>query len=321
MQNWLKRSLLVLGVFAACWIAAVWYWRSTTRMPDTGDLALAMLVMPLTLVSAMWLANKSFSTAPVARAGQSAAEAAPAAAGQAGPATAAAADAPQAPWKALAVAGAALRMPHGDSPAELAAAIAEGQARLDLDPELTDLQGYPLLAGRVADVDLAPLEAWLAGQPAAGRTPPAHHLRAMALAGDVASRLAARANGAGEPAVLRVLPLAPRDWPAESHVLAARWLAHCCANAGWPAERLDCRTAPEGAQPSLPAILRGLAAQDGKAAAPAFAMLVAFESSIDQDVVESLAVNRKLYDARNPNGRMPAEGAAADCHGGRGGRL
>lgn len=302
MQNWLKRSLLVLGVFGVCWIGAVWYWRSTTRMPDTGDLALAMLVMPLVLLSTLWLANKSFNAAPavptpVARA-EDASEQAPAA----GAAKAAA------PWLPLAVAAAAVRMPHGDSQAELAAAIAEGQARLDLDPDLTDLQGFPLMAGRVASVDLEPLAEWLSTSHAGARAPAAHHQRAMALGGEVAAQLAAEAGSGSDDDVMQLVPLLPQDWPAATQQLALLWLQHSASAAGWPLDRMTVRQPLAGASPL--AALRELSAQSATASAPAASILVAFDSSIDADAVEHLAVNGKLYGPRNQNGRMPAEGAA-----------
>jgi len=310
MQNWLKRSLLVIGVFGICWIGAVWYWRSTTRMPDTGDLALAMLVMPLTIVTGFWLAKKTFAGAPVTPEMPARREVQPAAD------AVSAADAPaaEAPWLPLAVAASALRMPHGDSPAELAAAFAEGQARLDLDSELTDSQGFPLLAGRVQDVDLAPLEHWLASQQPAPRALTAQQLRAVSLAGDVAASLAAHATAAGSDGVLQMLPLLPYDWPAATQELAHRWLAHRAAGAGWPHERLSMPrpgAAASGAMPGSPlSALRALSAQSGSSAAPAFCLLLACDSCIDPDAVEHLAVNGKLYGPRNPNGRMPAEGAA-----------
>ncbi|WP_431479157.1 hypothetical protein [Massilia eburnea] len=158
----MKRSLMVVGVFGLCWIAAVWYWRTTTRMPDTSDLALAMLVMPLTLIVGIVVARKTFDAPAAVPSGAGGAQA-PAAAVQDGQGAQGVANTPDAaaPWTQFAVAATALRMAHGDSPAELAAAIAEGEARLDLDPELTDLQGFPLLAGRVADIALEPLEEWL----------------------------------------------------------------------------------------------------------------------------------------------------------------
>lgn len=320
MQNWLKRSLLVIGVFGLCWIGAVWYWRSTTRMPDTGDLALAMLVIPLTLVSGYWLAKKTFggsgadapASTPSAPSAPStgAPEAHAHLAGQdAADGGAAAVQAHAAPWLQFQVAGAALRMPHGDSPAELALAFAEGQARLDLDNELTDTQGFPLLAGRVPDVDLAPLEEWLSSQQAAPRTPAAHHLRAMAMGGEIAGQLTSLASASGGEGLLQLLPLIPADWPQSTQELAARWLAYNAAAEGWPQEQLKLRLAT----PATPlAALRALSVQAAGPAetVPAFSALIAFESSIDADAVENLAVNGKLYGPRNPNGRMPAEGAA-----------
>lgn len=310
MQNWLKRSLLVIGVFGICWIGAVWYWRSTTRMPDTGDLALAMLVMPLTIVTGFWLAKKTFAGAPATPEMPARHEAQPAAD------AASVADGPaaEAPWLPLGVAASALRMTHGDSPAELAAAFAEGQARLDLDSELTDMQGFPLLAGRVQSVDLAPLEDWLASQQPEARAPNAQQLRAMALGGDVAASLAARAAATGSDGVLQMLPLLPYDWPAATQELANRWLAHRAVDAGWPHARLSMPRPGAAASATMPgsplAALRALSAQSAGSAAPAFCLLLACDSSIDPDAVEHLAVNGKLYGPRNPNGRMPAEGAA-----------
>jgi len=317
MQNWLKRSLLVIGIFGLCWIGAVWYWRSTTRMPDTGDLALAMLVIPLTLVAGYWLAKKTFGGGEAVPAGTPAAPSAGAPEAQARMAEHSGADgsdaapsqAQAAPWLPFRVAGAALRMPHGDSPAELMAAFAEGQARLDLDPELTDTQGFPLLAGRVADVDLTPLEEWLATQPPVQRAPAAQHLRAMAMGGEIAGQLASQASDTGSEGLLQLLPLIPADWPQSTQELTAHWLAHSAVAEGWPQERLKLRLAT----PATPlAALRALSSQAAgpAAAVPLLSAVIAFDSSIDADAVENLAVNGKLYGPRNPNGRMPAEGAA-----------
>ena len=308
MQNWLKRSLLVVGVFGLCWIGAVWYWRTTTRMPDTGDLALAMLVMPLTLVTGYWLARKTFGAgaaqAPAAAPGSPAQDAKTADAGGAAPAPEAAL-----PWQPLAVGGTALRMPQGSSTAELAAAFAEGQARLDLDPELTDMHGFPLLAGRVAGVDLAALEEWLANQKPAPRAQAGQHLRAMALGGEVAAELAQQASSVNGEGVLQLVPLVPSDWPEATQELALQWLKHCAADAGWPEDRLALRRPSATATPL--AALRAVSALAGVAAPqPTLSMLLAFDSSIDPDAVERLAVDGKLYGPRNPNGRMPAEGAA-----------
>ncbi|WP_154667902.1 hypothetical protein [Pseudoduganella violaceinigra] len=312
----MKRSLLVVGVFGLCWIGAIWYWRSTTRIPNTSDLALAMLVMPLTLIMGFWLAKKTFAggdapaTAGAGGAQAPAAPGVPDAPGSAGAQAAAPAAEAAAAWAPFGVAATALRMAHGDSPAELAAAFAEGQARLDLDPELTDLQGFPVMAGRVADVELEALEEWLSAQQPAPRAPAAEQLRAMALGGDVAAGLAEQASSLGGDGVLQLLPLLPAEWPVPTQELATRWLAHRIIDAGWPKERLAVRQLPASAPATPLAALRALSAQTASAAAPAHSILVACDSSIDAEAVENLAVNGKLFGQRNPNGRMPAEGAA-----------
>jgi hypothetical protein len=138
------------------------------------------------------------------------------------------------------------------------------------------------------------------------------HMRAMALAGEIAAGLAARAAAAGSDKKLQLVPLLPPDWPAATQSLVLRWLAHSVTEAGWPLERLALhRPVTAHAAPASPlAALRALSVQAAGSAAPALSMLLACDSHIDADAVEQLAVNGKLYGPRNPNGRMPAEGAA-----------
>jgi hypothetical protein len=102
--------------------------------------------------------------------------------------------------------------------------------------------------------------------------------------------------------------------------LATRWLEHCAAEAGWPKDRLLVRQPAAAAHasatqaPPAPATtlaaLRAVSAQAPVANAPAINLVLACGSDIDADAIEQLAVNGKLYGPRNPNGRMPAEGAA-----------
>src|SRR6185369_1427484 len=97
---------------------AVWYWRATTRLPDSGDLALGLLGAPLALLTGWSVARQGMAFAVTARS-RSGADV-PSVSPDAAAATAAMPVA--APTAQLAVLAAALRMPHGDSPAELAAA-------------------------------------------------------------------------------------------------------------------------------------------------------------------------------------------------------
>ena len=61
MNAWMKGILLSVLAFGACWTGAVWYWRSTNRMPDTGDLAAYLVALPLSLLLGYWLLRKGAS--------------------------------------------------------------------------------------------------------------------------------------------------------------------------------------------------------------------------------------------------------------------
>ena len=145
-MSWMKKIALSVLMFGACWGGAVWYWRATNRMPSSVDLASWLLVLPLGLLLAAWLGVKlvaALGAAPV-----SVAPATPAAAGPA-----------QAPPAApLAILGAALRAPHGSNPEDLAGALADNKARADLDPELVDDDGFPVMTARSGDADDASMQ-------------------------------------------------------------------------------------------------------------------------------------------------------------------
>ncbi|MCX7289921.1 MAG: hypothetical protein NTY28_02165, partial [Janthinobacterium sp.] len=77
VQGRRRRCLLVLAVFALCWGGAIWYWRASTRVPTAGDLAGAMLVLPLSLLLAFWLGKKLLARLAAGPAMAAAATAAP----------------------------------------------------------------------------------------------------------------------------------------------------------------------------------------------------------------------------------------------------
>jgi hypothetical protein len=301
MHGFLKRALLSLSVIGLCWIGAVWYWRATTRVPDGGDLALALLILPLTLLLSLWLLLKAYGK------WQDSAAAA-AAASAAAPAAATAPAAPPPALPQLDIVAAALHMPHGASPAELAAALAAQEARLDLDPELQDAEGFPILAGRADDVDTAALTDWLSHQ--ASSQPLSltqDQQRALALGGSVAHSLAQQAMAAPNDGVLQLAPLLPAAWLPGLRELAARWLLHNVVQAGWPQDRLALRVPAA----SLPvAALQDIAARSGEPAAPALTLLLACESAISAEAVEQQTAQGRLFTSRNPHGQIPSEGAS-----------
>ena len=320
MRPWLSRSLIVAATFAACWVGAVWYWRETRRMPGTDDLVIYLLLLPLLLVLLVWGGSKLLAAAGAASA---AAKAAASAAADTATQTA-----PAAPPAALNVLAGALRMPHGDSPAQLADALLSRKASLALDPELVNDSGYPILSGRVENVDVPAqqdaMDEWLRD----------HHpdtdfreeqWRALALGSEVATDLAAELGGhpalppyvdaanAGKPLpplpLLHVIALLPAEWADAQRAAATGWLRHVVARYGWPAARLAPPLLAVHAQAALP-LIGQIANQARQEEQPLLCLVLACGSRIGEASVQEWADHGMLFDSDHPQGRIPGEGAA-----------
>ncbi len=319
MRPWLSRSLIVAATFATCWLGAVWYWRETRRMPGTDDLIIYMLLLPLLLLLLVWGGSKLLAAAGAGAAASAAASAADAAAQ---PATA------PPPAAALTVLAGALRMPHGDSAAQLADALLSRKANLALDPELINDSGYPILSGRVDNVDVDAqqdsMDEWLR----------AHHpesdfgdeqWRALALGSEVAADLAVElgrhpalppymeAATAGKPLPplpsLHVIALLPTEWADAERAAATGWLRHLVARYGWPAARLAPPLLAAHGQAPLP-LIGQLANQARQEEQPLLCLVLACGSRIGAASVQDWADHAILFDSDHPHGRIPGEGAA-----------
>ena len=324
MRPWLRRSLLILAVFALCWGGAIWYWRTSTRMPSTGDLAGSMLALPLALLISWWLGKKLLARLAAPAAVPALFDAADADARAPGNAPA-----PRAP---LHLAAAALRMPGGASAPELAAALLDKQQRPELDPELTDAQGYPVMSARVADLDehdqKALLDDWLRTRPAEtaqGSIPhfDAEHLRALALGAGVLSELMQeaamhtalddyKAAQAGSRATLP-LPnlqlhlLLPPDWDQPQRDTGAAWLHAQAEQQDWPSDKLSVHLAADCGPLAL---IEQLATQAALQELPCLAIVLACGSHIGELTVHDWITRGLLFNASQPGGQIPGEGAA-----------
>jgi hypothetical protein len=320
MRPWLSRTLVVTGAFAACWIGAVWYWRDTRRMPGTDDLVIYLLLLPLLLVLLWWAGRKLMAAAGAGAAAAAAARSASAAETQPVPVAA--------PVAALTVLAGALRLPHGDSAAQLADALLTRKANLALDPELLDESGYPILSGRIDDIDTAALRDamadWLTTHyPDAQLSD--EQWRAVVLGAEVAADLAAElgphpalpayldAIDAGKPPpplpALHVVTLLPPEWRDSERAAASAWLRGTVARLGWPQARLAPPLTAADGQAPLPLIdlMAAHARRDGQ---PFLCLLVACGSRIGAASVQDWADQFILFDSNHPHGRIPGEGAA-----------
>jgi hypothetical protein len=321
MRPWLSRSLLIAVTFALCWGGAVWYWRETNRMPTSGELAIYLLLVPLGLLLSFWFAKKliaALTAAPaVAALAQDPAQDKPDAT-------------PAQPGAPLRIVAAALRMPHGDSAPELAEAMLSEQARLELDPELSDDNGYPVMSGRVAGVDeTAQADAmadWLQQSGLAELRFDAEQWRALSLGSSVLGELAQAVLMhqvlpqylAASPAervaldlpMLQLVALLPAEWDGARRQAAASWFLHLIEQQGWPAERLALSGAAVAHAIAPFALIGQLAGQAEREDRSCLAIVLSCASHIGELSVQDWAERGILFTARNPGGRIPGEGAA-----------
>jgi hypothetical protein len=305
---WIINSLIGGFVFLICWGIAIAYWRSTRSAPGAGEFVACLLAIPLALTVVAWLGAKlilpriaaAMPTAAVAR-----------------PAT------PSAPPTVmpLAILASALRSPHGASAEELAAAIASGKARTDLDRELIDDDGFPVMAARSSDASDAALQEeigeWLAQHGMAELRFSAAQWRALILASAVTADLTLSAIGAfaatetGMP-MLQLVPILPLEWHAEQRQAAGAWLRHMVERSGWVAENLVMPAEPlaNASGPTPSAVFSRLAHDTMQRARPLAALVVACASHIDQESIDKWAAEGKLFTSSRPQGLIPGEGAA-----------
>jgi hypothetical protein len=300
LPGWIKQALIAVGVFVACWGGAIVWWRVSAHVPGTREWLSLLFGLPLTvllagLVGYKWIAQRG-AVAP------------------AGPIAAAPARASRAaghPMRAqhLAILATAVRAPHGGSAEELAAAIADNKARPDLDRELVDDDGFPVMCARCPDAHDGALREdvadWLAAHGIADPRFSDEQWRALTLASAVASELAGRAaiewvvRGDAAPR-LQVLALLPPAWSKGQRDAAAAWLRHTAAHAGWQGE------IGQVAADADPAA--GIAQLGGDQAG--VTLVVACASHIGDETVARWALDRTLFTATQPQGMMPGEGAA-----------
>ncbi len=230
--------------------------------------------------------------------------------------------APAAPAAAppLALLAAALRAPHGASPEELAAAIATGKARPDLDPELIDDDGFPVMSARCADADddsvKEDISTWLVLSGLAELEWTEAQWRALILGTAVVRDLAGEAlaqlmPAEGAPPQLRLLPILPSGWTFEQRQAAGLWFKHAVARFGWPVEQvvqIDNAREPGAA---LSALLHSQFPCGGAAPSMRQAVIaIACKSNIDQETIDAWAANKTLFTPTQPQGLVPGEGAA-----------
>jgi hypothetical protein len=306
--GWVKGGLLTTFAFAACWGGAISYWRTTGRMPATWELGLYLLGLPLLLVLGFWVGRKVFAARDGSAGG---ATQSVSGSGAAAPARVA----------GLAILAASLRAPHGASPGELAAAIAENKARPDLDQELVDEDGFPVMTARCEEATDDALKEeiteWLEQNRMRGLHFSEEQWRAVTLATGVAGELASYAgteifDQADSPLILQLLPILPGEWNIDHRRAVGMWLTHTVVQSGLPRDGIrlveEVVANPDATTPA--AILNGLAREASMTDGRFVAMVLACDSNIGDETVSRWADNGSLFTSSQTKGLIPGEGAA-----------
>lgn len=305
--DWFKLGAIVITTFIVCWAIALWYWHQTDQNPGTGELALALLIFPLGVLFALWGSQKAI----VARAASI-----PASTSK--PASSALRADAVTTTPVLAIVATALRSPHGTSAEELASAIAENEARADLDKELVDDNGFPVMTARSDDAHDEALQdeiaEWLSSQGLQVHLSE-EQWRALILASAVAAELGSIAAGdllpyTESPPTLQLRLMLPADWPIEIRRAVRMWLKHTVSQYGWPATSIAVPDLPEQDQASPATVITQLMPSTSSGEAPMVALVIACASLIGQESIDSLAAQSSLFTSSQSRGRIPGEGAA-----------
>jgi hypothetical protein len=308
IPGWLKHALVSGFVVVACWGAAITYWRVNKSEPGAGELAVCLLALPAALLAAFWVGSRVIASVRASAAANARTQ----------PAEAPALP-PQAP--PLAILASALRAPHGTSAEELAQAIAGNKARADLDRELIDEDGFPVMSVRSSDArdDMLQEEItdWLSRNGMADLQFSDEQWRALTLASAVTGDLAMRAvselvPAEGKPPLLQLVPMLPADWPVDRRRAAIMWLEHTAVRFGWPADHITVATEalPNAGDVAPAAVFTRLMDAAAKNDTPSVALVVAGASHIGQETVDHWSTAGSLFTSSHPQGRIPGEGAA-----------
>lgn len=323
----MARSFKILGLivltFLIVWAIVIIQWQQTRRMPDTRDIVLYLVALPIGLLLMFWGLKTGIDRMR---------QPPPAVEASADPQAAATeqAQAAQARERTLTarVLAQAVALPAGADAAAAIEALRDPGTRPELDKEFTNADGFPIAVARLQDIapddealrdELDALSPGLAWQPTTVRAVAALDTVLMQALDLVNAALPEPPDEAlprarrPEPLTLRVTTFVSNDrMPENERQLLARWVLQRCVGA------LDERRAR--AQVSVAPVRNGtdaLLAIDRwivnahKREEQEVLLALAADSLVAQHTIDELAAQHALFGPEQSNGRVPGEAAAA----------
>lgn len=307
MSGRIRFVLVLIALLALCWGGAVLWWQSSPQVVTPSDLLVGLVLVPVGVCLAAglgWMVLRRIGSpteAPV-----------PVSTGQ-----------PEQPAHATVgvtgtlVLAAGVSTAGGESASAVIEAIAAGDLAPAPEPDYLDFDGMPVRMARAAELSVEDVNDWLAHVGTDVIAPPAGFVRALALLTGAASPVlqqlvATMPEPASRHAAPRALPIVvravvPRAWNESMQSLATRWIEHLIAQV-WsealPAVHLV-------AAVDSTATLAEVRAWQADKAQIRNLLLLAFDSHIDEAVIERAAGEGRLFAHDKPEGLVPGEAAAA----------
>ena len=340
MNQLIKGVALFVAVTCFVWVAVLWRWDSTSRAMSVDDILIYLGLLPLVVFALLLALRWAWRSAAARQAGAASAAAAAAPAG--GAPVAAAPQAEEAQRHAtvqLLAAHAATAC--GSNLSEILAAVKDGKPRPELDKQLRDSAGLPVVCARIPDLALDELAESLEPALAAVRQQrpefaahefPEHAQRALtALLEPLVKTLGALApwherlgvdperKNLPPPdekslGVLRVLVGWPLEWSEFAQAVASEWIRGVLAGGQAtpvPAARVRLRArAVAGTELWLDAerLLHSVAREKRED----LVLVAACHSDLDEARIELLDQQQRLFSAQQrPKGVMAGEAAVA----------
>ena len=306
-------KILLVGLLSASviWALILGWWQANDHQPTTGEIALYLAALPVSLLVGFWLlrtfidqlrkhpadgADLSRATFPAASS----------------PAHAATAEAERM-WLASLIGGTLISAAGADA-ADLIAAAMEGGTPSP-DKELRDSDGFPVFVARVSDLDMECIREDLRehGDGIASQSLPPEMLRALALIGKALPAALETLHEVcahpGKQNQTRVIWLTP-DWPKAFSGELTGWLQRTYLDGfGISSPNIELRPVHDDGQ--VFEIIDEIIVALNRTASAQIVLLFGAVSHLGEATLEHWRLQERLFSATEQDGQVPGEAAVA----------
>ena len=332
MRQWISRSFLIGGVFLLVWLVVIYSWRTSNRLPSNIEVGAYFLGFPLLVLGTLWVGKKVLQTSRAASVGQASNEPAkPADNSNNAPCNEAIAH-------EFAVLATSLKTCHGMTSAEVLDKLKSGEARLELDESLVDDDGFPIPTGRIASLTVDESSNEFLTWQRSGKKPEiqwlTEDLRAIFLGGESLREILDEAlaisqghlqpslqeqqgNSQGQlknildPITLEIFLRVPERWSNLQSIACSEWYRKIALDTTWPSENLRIQVLKKSPVQTQFEFLSNQFIEQQNLQKNSAIVVLAFESMIGDESVDSMQQAGVLVNGKNPTGKVPSEGAAA----------